>query len=60
MEAEVDVQGYAGPQVHLITTREPWGGPSLAERIRAGVEQAEAGRTIDRGDFSNYLDGEEP
>lgn len=23
--ASVDTQGYAGPQVHLIVTHEPWG-----------------------------------
>jgi hypothetical protein len=33
-----------------------WNDPHLAERIRTGIEQAKAGKTIDRGDFSHYLD----
>ncbi|MEV6973233.1 hypothetical protein [Kitasatospora sp. NPDC093806] len=36
-----------------------WTNPHLAERIRTGIEQAEAGKTIDRGDFSQYLDDED-
>lgn len=32
-----------------------WQDPVLAERIRHGIDQAEAGNTIDRGDFSQYL-----
>lgn len=34
---------------------EVWRDPVLAERIRRGIAQAEAGQTIDRGDFSQYL-----
>ncbi|GAB7188963.1 hypothetical protein ATKI12_8794 [Kitasatospora sp. Ki12] len=33
-----------------------WTDPLLAERIRAGIEQAQRGETVDLGDFSEYLD----
>ncbi|MEW1914565.1 hypothetical protein AB0442_40335 [Kitasatospora sp. NPDC085895] len=36
-----------------------WTDPLLAERIRAGIEQAKAGQTHDLGDFSQYLDDED-
>ncbi|WP_282206830.1 hypothetical protein [Kitasatospora fiedleri] len=36
-----------------------WTDPLLAARIRAGIEQAENGKTIDLGDFSQYLEDEE-
>jgi hypothetical protein len=32
-----------------------WSDPELAASIRRGVEQAEAGKTVDLGDFSQYL-----
>jgi hypothetical protein len=36
-----------------------WTDPHLAQRIRTGIEQAKAGKTINRGDFSQYLDTED-
>ncbi|WP_049653487.1 hypothetical protein [Kitasatospora sp. MY 5-36] len=36
-----------------------WTNPLLAERIRAGIEQAQRGETVDLGDFSKYLDHED-
>ncbi|MFB7669568.1 hypothetical protein ACFC1R_37640 [Kitasatospora sp. NPDC056138] len=36
-----------------------WTDPLLAERIRTGIGQAQRGETLDLGDFSQYLDGEE-
>ncbi|MFG2910881.1 hypothetical protein ACGF13_38275 [Kitasatospora sp. NPDC048286] len=36
-----------------------WTDPLLAERIRAGIEQAQRGETADLGDFSKYLDQED-
>ncbi|MFF2751943.1 hypothetical protein ACFVVA_41210 [Kitasatospora sp. NPDC058048] len=36
-----------------------WTDPLLAERIRAGIEQAQRGETVDLGDFSKYLDQED-
>lgn len=30
--------------------------PALAQRIRDGIDDAHAGRTVDLGDFSQYLD----
>lgn len=33
--------------------------PELIESIARGVEEAEAGRTVDLGDFAQYLDEEE-
>lgn len=33
--------------------------PALAQQIREGVEEAEAGRTVDLGSFAQYLDDEE-
>lgn len=35
---------------------EVWTDPLLAKRIRKGIEQAQAGKTLDLGDFSQYLD----
>lgn len=32
-----------------------WRNPVLAERIRRAYDQAEQGKTVDRGDFSQYL-----
>lgn len=36
-----------------------WTDPLLAQRIRAGIEDARAGKTSDLGDFSQYLEQEE-
>jgi hypothetical protein len=30
--------------------------PEIVERISVGIEEAKAGKTIDRGDFSQYLE----
>jgi hypothetical protein len=32
-----------------------WRDPELAERIRRGIDEAKAGKTVDVGDFSQYL-----
>jgi hypothetical protein len=36
-----------------------WENPQLAERIRAGIAEAEAGRTVSLGSFSQYLDDDD-
>lgn len=36
-----------------------WRDPELAASIRRAYEQAEQGKTIDRGDFSQYLAGDD-
>lgn len=33
-----------------------WENPQLAEQVRAAVADAEAGRTVDLGDFTEYVD----
>jgi hypothetical protein len=33
-----------------------WQDPELAAEIREAIAEAEAGRTVDMGDFSKYLD----
>lgn len=38
------------PERELIV----WENPGLAERIRAGIAEAQAGRTVDLGDFTGY------
>ncbi|HEX6500828.1 MAG TPA: hypothetical protein VF054_17635 [Micromonosporaceae bacterium] len=36
-----------------------WENPQLAEQVRAGVAEAEAGRTVDLGDFTQFADEED-
>ena len=36
-----------------------WENPAIAEQIRTAVADAEAGRTVDLGDFTQYLDSED-
>jgi hypothetical protein len=36
-----------------------WDHPEIAEQVRAGVADAEAGRVVDLGDFTQYLDHQE-
>ncbi|MGA9311913.1 MAG: hypothetical protein WBV74_16305 [Pseudonocardiaceae bacterium] len=38
------------PERELIV----WAKPALAERIRIGITEAQAGRTVDLGDFTGY------
>ena len=38
------------PERELIV----WENPALAERIRTGIAEAQAGRTVDLGDFTGY------
>ena len=38
------------PERELIA----WESPALAERIRTGIAEAQAGRTVDLGDFTGY------
>jgi hypothetical protein len=38
------------PERELIA----WENPALAERIRTGIAEAQAGRTVDLGDFTGY------
>ena len=33
-----------------------WENPRLAEQVRAAVADAEAGRSVDLGDFTQYAD----
>jgi hypothetical protein len=35
-----------------------WENPQLAEQIRGAVADAEAGRTVDLGDFTQYADSD--
>lgn len=35
-----------------------WDSPALAEEVRQGVTDAEAGETLNLGDFTRYLDEE--
>jgi hypothetical protein len=39
------------PERELIA----WENPALAERIRTGIAEAQAGRTVDLGDFTGYV-----
>jgi len=36
-----------------------WENPQLAEQVRAAVADAEAGRGIDLGDFTHYVDSDD-
>lgn len=36
-----------------------WENPKLAEKIRSAAAEAESGRTVDLGDFTQYLDDED-
>jgi hypothetical protein len=38
------------PERELIV----WGNPALARRIRTGIDETQAGHTVDLGDFSGY------
>ena len=32
-----------------------WENPALAEQIRTGIDEAEAGKTVDLGSFAEFL-----
>jgi hypothetical protein len=36
-----------------------WENPQIAEQVRGAVADAEAGRTVDLGDFTQYAGGED-
>ena len=65
LEAEVDAyrlaEAAAGRVPEGVPKREAgvWRDPELAERIRRGIDQAEAGEGHYLGSFAQYIDDEE-